>query len=53
MLSDTLVTAYSAIVNPNIDGYTVLMVATVISGLVIVGYNVIAGISIERTEARE
>ena len=55
MLTDSLVTTYSAIVNPSIDGYTVLMVATVISGLVIAGYNIIAGISIYRkeTEARK
>ena len=51
MLTDSLVTAYSAIVNPDID--TALMVAVVISGLVIALYNVVTGITIGRTEAKE
>ena len=51
MLTDTLVTTYSAIVNPDID--TALMVVVVISGLVIALYNVVTGITIERAETRE
>ena len=45
-LMDSVVTAYHATVTAPIDA-VVIMYATVVFGLVIAGYNIIAGISIE------